>query len=131
MRKQVGPKICIVFLLALVRKKYNNETKLRNVFLGRPVLLLVLVLEEAPHKVPDGGLRLGVVLVLLAGKDVLDGDDHLGVAPLPYLHLAYRSAAFEIDCLREGPFPSRPGRILKFVLVRLHKLRVRIRFGQE
>ena len=34
MHKQVGPKICIVFLLALVRKKYNNETKLRNVFLG-------------------------------------------------------------------------------------------------
>ena len=34
MRKQVGPKICIVFLLALVQKKYNNETKLRNVFLG-------------------------------------------------------------------------------------------------
>ena len=34
MLKQVGPKICTVFLLALVRKKYNNETKLRNVFLG-------------------------------------------------------------------------------------------------
>ena len=65
--------------------------------LGRLVLLVVFVLEETTHQVPDSSLRLRIVLIIVTGEYVLHGDDDLSISPLPYLHLAYRSAAFEIE----------------------------------
>ena len=60
------------------------------------VLLVVLILKETAHQVPHRLLGFRVVLVILTGEDILHRDDHLSIAPLPYLDLAYAGAALEV-----------------------------------